>query len=180
MEPRRTRTLTAIPLGRELPHGSSHLPADSTGRVNACLLGVAPGGGCRVSPCLHHPCGQHTQTRLCGPIPRLDPACAERIADGCYPPPCPMEPGLSSTRGTLSCNSGFSRAQRLSGRLQTGGPARQWYHPRASATATYDIRHATSPSARNGVRRSAPYSRSPGTRHGSRLRVIVPVLRGSP
>jgi len=41
---------TAIHLGPESPQGSSHLPAGSAGRLIACLLGVAPGGGCRVSP----------------------------------------------------------------------------------------------------------------------------------
>ena len=30
--------------------GSSHLPASSAGHVIACLFGVAPGGGCLVSP----------------------------------------------------------------------------------------------------------------------------------
>ena len=45
-----TQPLTAIPLGRDLRHGSSHLPASSASRLNACLFGVAPGGGCRVSP----------------------------------------------------------------------------------------------------------------------------------
>ena len=44
------RLPTAIPLGPGLLQGSSHLPASSAGRVVACLLGVAPGGGCRVSP----------------------------------------------------------------------------------------------------------------------------------
>src|SRR6266850_5891286 len=34
--------MTVIPLGRVLPHGSSHLPADSVGHVVVCLLGVAP------------------------------------------------------------------------------------------------------------------------------------------
>jgi hypothetical protein len=30
--------------------GSSHLPADSASRFIACLFGVAPDGGYRVSP----------------------------------------------------------------------------------------------------------------------------------
>src|SRR5260221_6821934 len=34
--------MTVIPLGRALPHGSSHLPSDSVGPVLFCLLGVAP------------------------------------------------------------------------------------------------------------------------------------------
>ena len=47
---RASRPSTAIPLGRRLLHGSSHLPASSAGHVIACLFGVAPGGGCLVSP----------------------------------------------------------------------------------------------------------------------------------
>src|SRR5689334_22116485 len=42
--------MTIIPLGHALPHGSSHLPADSVGHVIVCLLGVAPRRDCRVSP----------------------------------------------------------------------------------------------------------------------------------
>ena len=41
---------TVIPLDVRLPSRSSHLPASSVGHVIACLFGVAPGGGCRVSP----------------------------------------------------------------------------------------------------------------------------------
>jgi hypothetical protein len=46
----RVLSWTVIPLGARLPVRSSHLPAGSAGRVVACLFGVAPGGGCRVSP----------------------------------------------------------------------------------------------------------------------------------
>src|SRR3990172_3043321 len=42
--------VTVIPLGPGSPLGSSHLPADSASSVVIRLLGVAPGGGCRVSP----------------------------------------------------------------------------------------------------------------------------------
>ena len=41
-------TVTIIPLGPELPPGSSHLPADSASRVIIRLFGVAPGGGYRA------------------------------------------------------------------------------------------------------------------------------------
>lgn len=44
------RGVTTIPLDRPLPAGSSSLPAGSAGRFIACLLGIAPGGGYRVSP----------------------------------------------------------------------------------------------------------------------------------
>src|SRR5687767_12732823 len=59
--------MTVIPLGRGLLHGSSFLPARSASNINACLFGIAPGGGYRVSPfatCI-------AKTRLCGPVPRL-------------------------------------------------------------------------------------------------------------
>src|SRR5690348_1404429 len=40
-----------IPLGLQLPTGSSHLPAGiDRADLSACLFGVAPDGGCRVSP----------------------------------------------------------------------------------------------------------------------------------
>src|SRR5688572_26902574 len=83
----RVLSWTAIPLGPESLQGSSHLPASSAGSVIARLFGVAPGGGCRVSPfpCLarqrercrsrsllaQHGVASHGKTRLCGPIPGL-------------------------------------------------------------------------------------------------------------
>src|SRR3954468_1979397 len=42
--------MTVIPLGPPLPTGSSRLPADSASSVVVRLFGVAPDGGCRVSP----------------------------------------------------------------------------------------------------------------------------------
>ena len=49
--PNTARAMAAIPLGRGSPHGSSHLPASSAEQASdACLFGVAPDGGCRVSP----------------------------------------------------------------------------------------------------------------------------------
>jgi hypothetical protein len=75
----RVLSWTAIPLGPELLQGSSHLPASSAGRLNARLFGVAPGGGCRVSPLprsagsgvFPHPPWSRAKTRLCGPVPHL-------------------------------------------------------------------------------------------------------------
>jgi len=40
--------VTIIPLGPQLPAGSSHLPADSASSVVIRLFGVAPGGGYRA------------------------------------------------------------------------------------------------------------------------------------
>jgi len=45
-----SRAMTVIPLGPPLPTGSSRLPADSASSVVVRLFGVAPDGGCRVSP----------------------------------------------------------------------------------------------------------------------------------
>jgi len=42
--------MTVIHLGAALLRRSSHLPADSASSVIVRLLGVAPDGGCRVSP----------------------------------------------------------------------------------------------------------------------------------
>lgn len=43
-------TMTVIHLGAGLLRRSSFLPARSASRINACLFGIAPGGGYRVSP----------------------------------------------------------------------------------------------------------------------------------
>ncbi len=42
--------MTVIRLGAGLLRRSSFLPARSASRLNACLFGIAPGGGYRVSP----------------------------------------------------------------------------------------------------------------------------------
>jgi len=56
--------MAVIPLGAPLPARSSHLPADSASSVVVRLFGVAPDGGCRVSPAAVRPAA----TRLCGPV----------------------------------------------------------------------------------------------------------------
>ena len=47
---RHNRAMTAMPLGAGLLHRSSFLPARSASSIIACLFGIAPGGGYRVSP----------------------------------------------------------------------------------------------------------------------------------
>jgi len=64
---RERRAMTVIRLGAALPRRSSRLPADSASSVVVRLFGVAPDGGCRVSPA--SACAE--ATRLCGPVPRL-------------------------------------------------------------------------------------------------------------
>ncbi len=100
---------TAIHLGPVLPPASSGLPADSGGppsivRAEAprCpLLDLAPGGVYLAAQVtlgtgglLHHRftlTGDRNPRRsaFCGTVPRVTPG-------GCWPPPCPVEPGRSS------------------------------------------------------------------------------------
>src|SRR5688572_28640468 len=89
--------MTIIPLGRALPHGSSHLPADSVGHVNVCLFGVAPRRDWPFHSRFWGPTAslprwsRETGTRLCSSNPRL-------TADGSYPLRCPVESRLSSAQ----------------------------------------------------------------------------------
>jgi hypothetical protein len=113
--------MTVIPLGPGLPRGSSHLPADLSEPLMArpsCtrrirLFGVAPGGGCRVSPLGRRTRGRvrtpRTRTRLCGPVPRL----RRRQARDWYVRPLAVTL-LCGARTFLSAPCG---AQRPSGRL---------------------------------------------------------------
>src|SRR5688572_10277941 len=73
---------TVISLGRRLPSASSGAPGDGAGHAIAPIHRLAPGRACLVSPAC--------AVRHCGAGPRL-------AADGCYPLPCPVESGLSST-----------------------------------------------------------------------------------
>ena len=103
------RSVATIHLRVPLPTPSSDLPAHSGGppsnvrasRASTGLLDLAPGGvyrSGRVTPAagglLHHrftlTAGQaRWRFVLCGTVPRVTPG-------GCYPPPCPVEPGPSS------------------------------------------------------------------------------------
>ena len=104
--------MTAIPLGRELLHGSSFLPARSASNINACLFGIAPDGGYRVSPFVtqarNFRCAQVPKTRLCGPIPRLIPCGFRRTVVN-------RHPALWSPDLPPACTSA---GRRLSGLLQ--------------------------------------------------------------
>src|SRR5205823_1777859 len=102
-------TDVAVGLGAAYPQArasSPRTPAHAREPKLTGDLGLAPGGVCRaarVTPgaggLLHH---RFTLTRtaeaagrsvLCGTFPRVAPG-------GRYPPPCPLESGLSSTRST--------------------------------------------------------------------------------
>src|SRR5690606_2016564 len=75
------------------------------------LSGLAPGevylaGHVTMSPggLLHHPftltaARRRRRSSLCGTVSRISPG-------GCYPPPCPVEPGRSSVRSPATRPSG--------------------------------------------------------------------------
>ena len=99
------RAVTVIHLDRPLLTGSSALPAGSDGpSSNACCLGLLQVGFTEpsqspealvvsyttVSPLPRdRPKPEPRRSVLCGTVPRITPG-------GCWPPPCPVEPGRSS------------------------------------------------------------------------------------
>ena len=103
-----SRAMTVIPLGPPLPTGSSRLPADSASSVVVRLFGVAPDGGCRVSPA-----PKKEATRLCGPVPRLRVGREASAMCGRALPGIP----LCGARTFLS--PGTNPGQRRSGRLRS-------------------------------------------------------------
>ena len=123
------------------PPSDARAPVALTSLPGPRLLDLAPGGVCRagrVAPVagglLHHrftltgpnrsPCRRSV---LCGTFPRVTPG-------GCCPPPCPAEPGPSSTHASR-------RTARSPGQLLRTGKgsgigvceARRW-RPRTSST----------------------------------------------
>ena len=101
------RPTTAIPLGRELLPGSSHLPASSAGHVIACLFGVAPGAGCLVSP--------PTQLPTPGLVSVALLLASRRAVISRHPTLWSPDFPLRTVRTIVEAR--FIRAQRLSGRL---------------------------------------------------------------
>src|SRR5438067_10952762 len=93
------RAMTVIHLGAALPQRSSHLPADSASSVIVRLLGVAPDGGCRVSPA---PASVLTKRERLVSVALFLAFIAARaddlMASGRYPASRSAEPGLSSPR----------------------------------------------------------------------------------
>ncbi len=116
----RVLSRAVIYLGRRLPAVSSGLPGAWTGRAAPCppkwaspLLGLAPGGGClavRVATdaggLLHHlftitveQSQMSRAKRAYSTATYFSVALFRRVTPpGCYPAPCPVEPGLSSPR----------------------------------------------------------------------------------
>ena len=90
-----------IPLGPPLPRGSSNLPESSDGPPSdALLFGLAPGGAC-PAPDVTTETGEllpHRFTLTPRDAGRSAFCCAFLLVTetGCYPAPCPVEPGLSS------------------------------------------------------------------------------------
>ena len=77
----RVLSWTVISLERELPPASSDLPGSGAGHTIAPCAVLHPTELARFT--------RVTAVRHCGAGPRL-------AADGCYPPSCPVVPGLSS------------------------------------------------------------------------------------
>ncbi len=92
------RPMAVIHLGAALPRRSSHLPADSASSVNVRLLGVAPDGGCRVSPAPPRREPRHRDSSLWPCSSPSSPLSRRLITSGRYPASCSAEPGLSSPR----------------------------------------------------------------------------------
>ena len=125
--------VTIIPLGLQLPAGSSHLPADSASSVVVRLFGVAPGGGYRasrvptpavrsyrtVSPLPDPSCDGHRRSALCCPVIAFAGSCLPAPASGRYPAPCSAEPGLSSP----STRDAATVRPASRGRVYPAGPA---------------------------------------------------------
>ena len=96
----------AIHLDLTLPPGSSSLP-EGFGRaaLKRLLLGLAPDEACHATDCYQWPGGllhrRFTLTRLRG---RSVLCCAisQVTLGGRYPPSCSMEPGSSSTDGSVA------------------------------------------------------------------------------
>ena len=129
--------MAIIPLGLPLLEGSSNLPGCRTGRAAPSpLFDLAPGGVCPAasvtrsavrsyrtfSPLPHR--GLSAPARrfvFCGTFPTL-------ASGGRYPPPCPVEPGLSSMRVTPHSDRSahsergtdhtFSSVVRVAGRVE--------------------------------------------------------------
>src|SRR5690606_9864223 len=127
------------------------------------LSGLAPGEVClagyvTMSPggLLHHPftltaARGRRRSSLCGTVSRITPG-------GCYPPPCPVEPGRSSVR---------SRATRPSGRpsrppiLRAAGPR---CRPRSLPSVVADVQVQGHIDRESGEQ--APRGRLRRTAHG--------------
>jgi len=98
-----------ISLGSRLLGTSNDLPGPQTRRTTSSVLfGLSPGGVCRVPT---SPPGPVRSYRTISPLPRarrggvlsvalsLSPGPESPGDGGRYPPPCPVEVGLSSTPG---------------------------------------------------------------------------------
>ncbi len=160
--------VATIHLGRTLPHASSGLPGSSGGQPSdaSCLTLLRVGftepppspevlvvSYTTVSPL---PRRRRLSTAppwrsvLCGTVPRVTPG-------GCYPPPCPAEPGRSSASPCLQDLDAAARLARPRAQ-RTPDPARQ------PTTVKRTRRLATSASSRR-TRTCAPRRRSP--EHGA-------------
>ena len=107
---------TAIYLGAPSPAPSSGQPGRGPGQPIASLFALAAGGVCQAAPSPGRWCALTAPFQLfsasagsllfCGTFRRVAPP-------GCWPAPCPAQPGLSSAR--------HKTAPRPSGPLDAGG-----------------------------------------------------------
>jgi len=174
--------MAVIRLGVALPRRSSHLPADLASSLGlnlvVRLLGVAPDGGCRVSPApdwLNTRPGRLVSVAL---FLAFDDRSRDRlIAAGRYPASCSAEPGLSSPR------TGFHRraATVWLASDANGSTARAFHFCGRTPSLHYASRRQriVSP-ARRGTTLCSPNGYDAGTTHASRLSVMVALLRGRP
>lgn len=148
---------TVISLGDALPRRSSGLPGDSAGRVIIPCLALlrarfavraaSPRPRWSLTPPFHPYRAEARRSALCGTVSRIAPG-------GCYPPPCPVEPGRSSVRSPATRPSSrpirtpdstvrslplprrarsADRAENRAGRSRTAALSPPWPHRRRPA-----------------------------------------------
>ena len=160
--------MAVIHLGAALPQRSSHLPADSASSVIVRLLGVAPDGGCRVSPA---PASVLTKRERLVSVALFLAFIAARaddlMASGRYPASRSAEPGLSSPRPGSFLRTGSDGLADFEGVFYTAPLAR-------------DTRQLSVSPALSGTTECSPNAYASGTVHDSRRSVIVSELRGRP
>jgi hypothetical protein len=184
--------MTVIPLGPSLPTGSSRLPADSASSVVVRLFGVAPDGGCRVSPA---PQGKRlVSVALFLAFART--ARPELLRPGVTRHPALWSPDFPLPRNELRGSddlAGFAAAlygraaqyvarrfgacTRAGSGRPAGMAAAPGPHQRSSPWATCQ---RSSVPARSGTIASSPNGNSSGTVHASRTSVIESAFGASP
>jgi hypothetical protein len=174
----RTHPMAVIRLGVALPRRSSHLPADLASSLGVNLfvrlLGVAPDGGCRVSPAPEWREPNRGDSSL---WPCSSPSSPARAID-LLRLGVTQHPALRSPDFPLP-ESVFTGGQRRSGWLRTRMVARGGRRYSGAPRGSSRRQRIVSP-ARKGTTVCSPNGYDGGTTHASRLSVMVAVLRGRP